>query len=50
MEWEHTYCRWNGLEFIIQYAKDDLGDKLLFDIDYKGELFILDLGDRLEVA
>lgn len=46
-EWEHQYCEYKGLEFIIH----DEGDgHLMFDVDYKGELFILDLGFELEVA
>lgn len=44
--WEHQYCEYHGLEFIIHYD----GDGLCFDVDYHGELFLLDLGDELEVT
>ena len=42
MYWEYKYhecC--NGLEFIVT----ETGDGLEFDVDYKGELLLLDLGD-----
>jgi hypothetical protein len=45
-EWEHQYCEYQGLEFIIHHD----GDGLCFDVDYKGELFLLDLGEELEVV
>ncbi len=45
-EWEYQYDYINGLEFIIHYD----GDQLCFDVDYKGELFLLDLGEELEVT
>ena len=38
-EWEYQYCEYNGLEFIIHHESEDTG--LMFDIDYKGELFLL---------
>lgn len=46
-EWEYTYCQYKGLEFIIHHEGDD---DLMFDVDYRGELFILDLGFELEVT
>jgi hypothetical protein len=46
-EWEHQYCTYKGLEFIIHYEGDDY---LMFDVDYKDELFLLDLGGRFEVV
>ena len=53
MEWEYKYCEYKGLEFIIHYddeLDEELKEELLFDVDYKGELFLLDLGDKLEVV
>ena len=46
-EWEHQYCEYKGLEFIIHYEGDG---HLMFDVDYKGELFLLDLEDTMEVV
>jgi hypothetical protein len=45
-EWEHQYCTYKGLEFIIHHD----GDMLCFDVDYHGELFLLDLGGHFEVV
>lgn len=45
-EFDYKYCEYNGLEFIIHH----LGDELLFDVDYKGDLLLLDLGDDYEVV
>jgi metal-dependent hydrolase (beta-lactamase superfamily II) len=45
-EWEHQYCNYKGLEFIMHYD----GETLLFDTDYKGELFLLELEDGFEVV
>ena len=46
-EWEYQYCTYNGLEFIIHNEGDN---ELMFDVDYKGELFLLDLGTEMEVV
>jgi hypothetical protein len=46
-EWEHQYCTYKGLEFIIHCEGDDY---LMFDVDYHGELFLLDLGRHFEVV
>ena len=46
-EWEHQYCEYNGLEFIIHHESNGY---LMFDVDYKGELFLLDLGEHFEVV
>lgn len=46
-EWEYQYYDYNGLEFIIHNEGDN---ELMFDTDYKGELFLLDLGDEMEVV
>ena len=46
-EWEYQYCTYNGLEFIIHHEGDGY---LMFDVDYHGELFLLDLGDEMEVV
>lgn len=43
--WNYKYCEKNGLEFVIHYQGE-----LYFDIDYKDDIFILDLGDRYEVV
>ena len=45
-EWEYQYCTYKGLEFIIHHE----GDELLFDVDCKGEFFLLDLGEHFEVV
>ena len=45
-EWEYQYCEYHGLEFIIHHE----GDELLFDVDCKGEFFLLDLGEHFEVV
>lgn len=45
-EYEHTYHKCNGLEFIIHSCKG----RLLFDVDYRGELLVIDLGDEYEVT
>ena len=45
-EWEYKYCEKDGVEFWIQYFEGEL----FFDVDYKNEFLVLDLGDRLEVA
>ena len=46
-EWEYEYCTYKGLEFIIHHEGDD---GLMFDVDYKGELFLLDLQSEFEVT
>ena len=47
-EWEHQYCEYKGLEFIIHNESED--QELMFDVDYKGELFLLDLIEEYEVV
>ena len=47
-EWEYTYCTYKGLEFIIHHEGN--GTILMFDVDYRGELFLLDLGEQMEVT
>ena len=46
-EWDYKYCEFEGLEFIIHNNGED---DLMFDVDYKGELFLLDLTNKYEVA
>ena len=48
-EWEYKYCEHKGLEFYI-HNNGDQSDELMFDVDYKGEFLLLDLGDELEVT
>ena len=44
-DWEHTFCRHEGLEFILHC----MDGKLYFDVDYRGEWLLMDLGDEIEV-
>ena len=44
-EWDYKYCEQDGLEFVIHYFEGEF----YFDVDYKDDLFILDLGDEYEV-
>ena len=46
-EWEYNYCTYKGLEFIIH---NEDGNELMFDINYKGQLLLLDLGDEMEIV
>ena len=47
-EWEYQYHECNGLKFIIH--SDGEQDNLMFDIDYKNDLLLLDYGDEYEVV
>lgn len=47
-DWEYKYHECDDLEFYIQ-CDNGIDDELMFDVDYKGEFLILDLGDTLEV-
>ena len=43
---DYTYHKCGDLDFIIHF----FANELLFDVDYKNELLLLDLGDELEVT
>lgn len=45
-EWDYKYCEKDGLEFVIHHFEGEL----YFDIDYKDDLFLLDLGNRYDIA
>ena len=45
-DWEYKYCTYKGLEFIIHHNPDGL----MFDVDYKGELLLIDTIDEMEVV
>ena len=42
---DYTYHQCNDLDFIIHFCHN----QLLFDIDYKEDLLLIDLGDEYEV-
>ena len=43
---DYTYHECEDLSFIIHF----FADELLFDVDYRGELLVIDLGDEYEVT
>ena len=46
-DYDYTYHKCNnGLEFVLHSCKGEL----LFDVDYKDELLLIDLGDEYEVT
>ena len=45
-DYDYTYHECKGLEFVLHSCKD----KLLFDVDYQGELLLIDLGPEYEVT
>ena len=45
-DWEYKYCEYKGLEFIIHHNSDGL----MFDVDYKHELLLIDTIDEMEVV
>ena len=47
-DWEFKYCECDDLEFYI-HCNNEIDDELMFDVDYKGEFLIIDLGDTFEV-
>ncbi len=45
-DYDYTYHECNDLKFVIHSCKG----RLLFDIDYKNELLLIDLGPEYEVT
>ena len=45
-DYDYTYHECKGLEFVLHSCKDEL----LFDVDYQGELLLIDLGPEYEVT
>ena len=45
-DWDHQYCTYKGLEFVIHQFEG----KLYFDVDYKGEFLLIDTDDGMEVT